>query len=398
MGSNRDDIEHVHIVFLGGRDEHVSIGLESLDATALHVVTSTDYQKEAEVHIGKWCKKFKIREGTVQAVDDIFEPTAVKSLVAAVLRIVEHEAKLETENINWLVGITGGTQLMGAVGAYAANLVGGTPYYVSRKMEGRDFLPGGTTIMFPELGALNSLHEFKQEALRDLLEREGGTLAEVVEVGDDLFKLVSQLRTTGLIVVDEGKKQWSLTEIGKATIAVALEGPRVAPTPSVNGREDELEDEEEADPIDEIGECITIFREVSDHNCHCSITAEALRIHGLSVRTELWSWEEQDYLLMRTYDSTTGEPKKLGKKHPLRSSFREKRIPADMKSLVAEFLGWGIQHLLVDHAGISKKRLAALISADNPALLMGLLASVWLVRKNLIPVSDIKLDDPGVDR
>ena len=397
MASSEEEIEHIHIVFLGGRDEHVSIGLESLDATALHVVTSTDYQKEAEAHIGKWCKKFKIREGTVQAVDDIFEPTAVKSLVAAVLRIVEHEAKLETENINWLVGITGGTQLMGAVGAYAANLVGGAPYYVSRKKEGSDFLPGGTTIMFPELGALSSLHEFKQDALRDLLERESGTLAEVVEVGDDLFKLVSQLRTTGLIVVNKGEKQWNLTDIGKATIAVALEGPRVASTPSVNGGEDELEDEEEADPIDEIGECITIFREVSDHNCHCPVTSEALRIHGLTVRAELWTWEEQDYLLLRTYDSITDEVKKLDWEHPLHENFKEKRIVADMETLVPEFLGWRFPFIL-DRADISKERLAALISADNTALLMGLLASVWMAQKDLIPVSDIKLDDPGVDR
>ena len=367
MAGEEDHIEHVHIVFLGGRDEHVSIGLESLDATALHVVTSTEHQKKAETNISKWCKKFKIREGTVQAVDDIFEPTAVKSLVAAVLRIVEHEAKLETENINWLVGITGGTQLMGAVGAYAANLVGGTPYYVSRKMEGRDFLPGGTTIMFPELGALNSLHEFKQKALRDILERESGTLAEVVEVGDDLFKLVSQLRTTGLIVVDEGEKKWSLTEIGKATIAVALEGP-TGPSSSAAGDSEDEDDEEneDEDPIDEIGELVTIFKEVSDHNCHCPITAQALRIHSITVRVELWTWEGQDYLLLRTYDSMTGKPKKLDSDHPL-STFEEKRIVADMESLVGEFLSFNLSYI-VDILGISKKGIANMISADDPTM------------------------------
>jgi len=393
MESSKEEIEHVHIVFLGGRNEHVDIALSEMDATALHIITSDQYEKESKAHMDLMCKKHSIRQGTVQVVDDIFEQTAVQSLVAAVLRIVKHESELGVEDINWLVGITGGTQLMGAVGAYAANLVGGTPYYVSRMNEGSDFLTGGTTIMFPELGSLNSLHEFKQNALRDLLEKGEGTLVEVVEKGDDLFKLVRQLRTTGLIVVDEEEKQWRLTEIGKATVAVALDGPEGL----VVQIEDELEDEEEADPIDEIGECITIFKEVSDHNCYCPVASEALRIYGLTVRAELWSWEEQDYLLLRTYDSTTGEAEKLDSKHPLYSSFEEKRIVADMKTLVSKFLDWRFSFFL-DRAGISKNRIAALISADNPALLVGLLGLVWMVEKDLIPASDIKLGDSGVDR
>jgi hypothetical protein len=102
-------------------------------------------------------------------------------------------------------------------------------------------------------------------------------------------------------------------------------------------------------------------------------------------------------LLLRTYDSTTDKAKKLDSKHPLHSSFKEKRIVADMETLVSKFLDWRFNFIL-EHAGISKKRIAALISADNPALLMGLLALVWMVEKDLIPASDIMLGDSGVDR
>ena len=122
MESSKEEIEHVHIVFLGGRNEHVDIALSEMDATALHIITSDQYEKESKAHMDLMCNKHSIRQGTVQVVDDIFEQTAVQSLVAAVLRIVKHEAELGVEDINWLVGITGGTQLMGAVGAYAANL------------------------------------------------------------------------------------------------------------------------------------------------------------------------------------------------------------------------------------------------------------------------------------
>lgn len=399
MVSTQEDLEHVHIVFLGGRDEHVGISLDQLNANALHIITSTDYQKEAEVRISEWCKQFKIREGTVQVVADIFESTAVQSLLGAVFKIMDHEEERGTENVRWLVGITGGTQLMGAVAAYAANIIGGSPYYVRRIKEGDEFLPGGKPIIFPDLTALGSLLDFKKQDLRDLLAKEGGTLTEVVEVGDELFRLVQQLRSYDLVLIDEENKQWSLTEIGKATIAVALEGPRDATRTAVDGdddEEDEMEDEE--DPIDEIGERVYIIKEISDHNCHCPIYAEALRIHGLTVRAELWTWEEQDYLLLRTYDSTTGEAKKLDSEHPLYSSFKEKRIAADMETLVSKFLDFSTRHILIEHAGISKKRIAELISTDNTTMLMGLLASVWLVRKYLIPFSDIKLGDPGVDR
>ena len=65
MADEEENTEHVHIVFLGGRDEHVSIGLESLDATALHVVTSTDHQKKAETNISKW--KAQSRQSTTSS-------------------------------------------------------------------------------------------------------------------------------------------------------------------------------------------------------------------------------------------------------------------------------------------------------------------------------------------
>jgi len=394
MPDDEEPSETVHIIFLGSRTEHVDIALSEMDADALHIITSTRYQKDAEGKIGPWCKEFKLREGMVQAIDDLFEATAVQSLLGAVHRIVNHEKEREFTDLKWMVGITGGTQLMGAVGTYAANMIGGTPYYVHRIKENGEFLEGGVPMEFPDLVALNSLSEFKPKQLKDLLEREGGSLSEVVETGGELFKIVTQLQDSGLVTVDSEEKKWTLTEAGKLTIGVTLEGPSHA---SPKKKESEDGDAEKPDPIDEIGECVVIFREISDHNCHCPITAEALRIHGLTIRAELWTWEEQDYLLLRAYDSKTGEAKKLDKKHPMHPQFKEKRIVADIQTLAAEFLNGWFTHILFDHLKVSKKKLIAAIAADDAASLSGLLALYWLSKLRLIPDSDVSIGDSGID-
>lgn len=407
MASSKAEIEHVHIVFLGGRNEHVDIALSEMDASALHIITSDQYEKEAEAQISKWCKKYSIRQGTVEVVSDIFEQTAVESLIGAVYRVVDHESELGTANINWLIGITGGTQLMGAVASYASNLIGATPYYVSRIKEGDEFLLGGVPILFPDLSALGSLQYLKHAMLQEILVKEKGRLADVVEQGADLFHAVNQLKSCNLVMIDGEKKEWSLTEVGKATISAALEKPETPPPDDDKKTEDEGA-EEEKDEVTEMGECVVRLREISEHNCYCPLIGFALNKQGITARTEIWSWENQDYLLLRYYDSLTDEPKDLGdsdgaynkqKKRFLPGAwflFEEKRLPADVERLVAEI--FDIRFDLTYMRDFTKEQVLSLMEGENIGQLIGLISNLWLAEKDLISDSEVKIPDTGIER
>lgn len=398
MESSKAEIEHVHIVFLGGRNEHVDIALSEMDATALHIITSDQYEKEAEAQISKWCEKYNIRQGTVEVVSDIFEQTAVESLIGAVYRVVNHESDLGTANINWLIGITGGTQLMGAVASYASNLIGATPYYVSRIKEGDDFLPGGTPLLFPDLGAIGTLQNLKHEKLRDILVKERGTLADVVEEGEGLFLVVNQLKSCNLVMIDGEKKEWCLTEVGKATISAALEKPE-KPTTSDDEKSEDKEKDEEKDKVTEMGECVVRLREISDHNCHCPLIGLALKKLGLIARTEIWSWENQDYLLLRFYDSLTGEPRTPSDSWDEKSLypiFRERRLPADIDRLVAEVFSNKLE--LTYFLEFPKKQILSLMEGENIGQLIGLISNIWLFEQDLISNSEVRIPDTGFER
>jgi len=408
MESSKAEIEHVHIVFLGGRNEHVDIALSEMDATALYIITSDQYEKEAGAQISKWCEKYNIRQGTVEVVSDIFEQTAVESLIGAVYRVAKHESELGTANINWLIGITGGTQLMGAVASYVSNLIGATPYYVSRIKEGDDFLPGGTPLLFPDLGAIGALQHLKRENLRYILVNEKGTLADVVENDQGLFHVVNQLKSCNLVMIDGEKKEWCLTEVGKATISAALEKPEKPTTPDdekSEGKEKdkdkdkEKEKDKEKDKVIEMGECVVRLREISDHNCHCPLIGLALKKLGLIARTEIWSWENQDYLLLRFYDSLTDEPRALSyswDEKSLYPIFRERRLPADVDRLVAEVFSNKLE--LTVFLEFSKKQILSLMEGENISQLIGLISNIWLFEQDLISDSEVRIPDTGFER
>lgn len=415
MESSKAEIEQVHIVFLGGRNEHVDIALSEMDATALHIITSDQYEKEAEAQISKWCEKHNIRQGTVEVVSDIFEQTAVESLIGAVYRVVNHESELGTVNINWLIGITGGTQLMGAVASYASNLIGATPYYVSRIKEGDDFLPGGTPLLFPDLGAIGTLRYLNYEKLRDILDKEKGTLADVVEDDGSLFHVVNQLKSCNLVMIDGEKKEWYLTKVGKATISLTLSQGRTYLLPlfqhkptffddekSEDKEKDKEKDEEkdkEKDKVIEMGECVVRLREISDHNCHCPLIGLALKKLGLIARTEIWSWENQDYLLLRFYDSLTDEPRTPSDswdEKPQYPIFRERRLPADVDRLVAEVFSNKLE--LTVFLEFSKKQILSLMEGENISQLIGLISNIWLFEQDLISDSEVRIPDTGFER
>jgi len=352
--------------------------------------------------------------GTVQAVDDVFEETAVQSLLEAVFSVVEYEKKVgkfssvSDGKVNWHVGISGGTQLMGAVAGYAANLIGGTPYYVSRIKEGDEFQPGGKVFSFPNLGALGYLGQFREGDVHTLLETDDYSIAGAIEGkhGTPSIKLVSRLNDLGLLVIDDENKEWRLTQVGRATVAVASRGPNYATERHMIEEDDEEEhEEEEEDQVEGIGELITVFKEISHQNCYCPVLGQALRIHNIIVSAELRSDEGEEFLQVRAYDLTSGEEEPISWNHPLTHIIGciGRFLPADMSGLVYKIFAsrwyqsgyrqeWGLER--VDEV-ISKEQLASIISNESPRHLMGVIACLWMWDDLLISKAEVKIPDFG---
>ena len=85
-----------------------------------------------------WSKQYGFREGGVNSVADLFEPSAVISLVNEVVSIQAQEKELygDDEEYLWLIGITGGTMHMAAAGTYAGVLLNSRIFYVIQPPEG----------------------------------------------------------------------------------------------------------------------------------------------------------------------------------------------------------------------------------------------------------------------
>ena len=125
----------------------------------------------------------------------------------------------------------------------------------------------------------------------------------------------------------------------------------------------------------------------------------ALKKLGLIARTEIWSWENQDYLLLRFYDSLTDEPRTPSDswdEKPQYPIFRERRLPADVDRLVAEVFSNKLE--LTVFLEFSKKQILSLMEGENISQLIGLISNIWLFEQDLISDSEVRIPDTGFER
>ena len=125
----------------------------------------------------------------------------------------------------------------------------------------------------------------------------------------------------------------------------------------------------------------------------------ALKKLGLIARTEIWSWENQDYLLLRFYDSLTDEPRTpsdVWDEKPLYPIFHERRLPADVDRLVAEVFSNKLE--LTYFLEFPKKQILSLMEGENIGQLIGLISNIWLFEQDLISNSEVRIPDTGFER
>ena len=207
----------VLILFMGGNEDHAVTSFQQLFPASVHIVTSDKFSEKYEDMLTEWSDSYGFRRGTVNSVDDLFEPTAVNSLIAASCGALRDEFENGVGNSEergaLLVGITGGTMHMAVSGTYFAQLVGGTVFYVLRPPEGQPVIPARDVVVFPELRSLRTALTTTIPDIHYLTGMNEGEVDVLLDESEINGYWLDKLESDGLIEVEEGK--WRLTVLGQ---------------------------------------------------------------------------------------------------------------------------------------------------------------------------------------
>ena len=205
----------VLILFMGKNDGHAITSFQHFFPASVHIVTSDRFSDKYEEMLTEWSDSYGFRRGTVNSVDDLFEPTAVNSLIAASCGALreefEHGGESE-EKGPLLVGITGGTMHMAVSGTYFAQLAGGTAFYVLRPPEGQPVIPARDVVVFPELRSLRTALTTTIPDIHYLIGEGEGEVEKLFEESEINGYWLDKLESEGLIEIEENK--WQLTDLG----------------------------------------------------------------------------------------------------------------------------------------------------------------------------------------
>ena len=222
--------DRVMILFMGGRHEHAITSIQCYTPDAVHIVTSDDFRAQYVRRLNDWSKKYEFRKGTVQSVNDLFEPTAVDSLLTCIFEIVKHEFTRDNQEGTpltslWMIGLTGGTMHMSAVAMTASNLLDSTAFYVVRPKEGQAIMPNRDVIEFPSLSGMKSAMLLTPIQVAYLEQTKGGKLIDLHEQSDVRPWVMMQMAEKGMVIIDMEEKSWSLTSSGFKVFRLLLTSP-----------------------------------------------------------------------------------------------------------------------------------------------------------------------------
>jgi hypothetical protein len=222
--------ESVLVLFMGGRHEHAITSIQHYVPDAVSIVTSDRFHTQYVRRLNDWSKRYDFRKGIVESVEDLFEPTAVDSLLSCVFEIVKHEHTRKdmhgAPNTSlWKIGLTGGTMHMAAVAMTAANLLDSTAFYVIKPEDGEAVMPNRDIIEFPSLSAMKMVMSLKPNEVSYIEERMEGSLKELHEETDIQPWMMMEMHSRGMVNLDMKNAQWSLTELGFKVFRMLLTGP-----------------------------------------------------------------------------------------------------------------------------------------------------------------------------
>ena len=209
------------ILLMGKRTEHALTSIQCYVPSVVHIVTSTDFKSQNSRRLKSWSEKYGFRKGEVRAVDDLFENTAVNSILSEICQIADKE-KIGEDKTRWYIGITGGTMHMAATGMYAALLLGIMPFYVIKPPEGQVPMPNRDVFEFPQMLGISIVLSMPMNVLA-FINQGSGLIQEIFEnrlMPPGMFDYLCEI---GILFSDNEK--WFLTEEGKASINIVKNTP-----------------------------------------------------------------------------------------------------------------------------------------------------------------------------
>ena len=217
-----DESRPILILFMGERTEHAELSIEYFYPASVHIITSDKFEQKYEDSLSDWSEKYDFRRGKVCAIDDLFTPHAIDSLLFSAFSALNDEVENTGEigrRRSVLIGITGGTMHMAAAGTYLGQLIGGSPFYVIKPPEGQSPVPRRDITLLPALRGLAFAKRTNVEDIDYILTKGTGSLEEFFS---DTRLEEGFLRTAydlSLIYVDSEKGTWWLTPIGYSSFS-----------------------------------------------------------------------------------------------------------------------------------------------------------------------------------
>lgn len=210
----------VLILLMGKQHEHAITSIQRFTPDAVHIVTSDKFERSYKRRLNDWSKKYDFRKGTVQSLDDLFEETALSSLIGCVFNIGGHEFRLSEGEMNtsmWKVGITGGTMLMAAAGTMVASLLDAQAFYVTKPAEGKAIMPNKNIIILPEINTLKMLMTLNPSDVAYLATNFGNEENSLEELNKNTSIapwMMMMLDSGGILDIDLNSGSYQLSEFG----------------------------------------------------------------------------------------------------------------------------------------------------------------------------------------
>ena len=232
MSKADDDAEftsdNVMILFMGGSHEHAITSIQHFVPDAVHIVTSTKYEKPYRRRLSDWSKKFKFRRGTVQSISDLFEPSSVSSLIGCAWRVAGHEHDFSEGRMDtwkWTIGITGGTMHMAAVASLVAGVLDANAFYVIEPEDGAAIMPNRDVIMLPGINALKLAMAMNPLDLDFVMSDETGDLEILYDNTSIQPWMIDLMKSSLLVEIHPEEPQWRLTTMGRNLLTMLRSGP-----------------------------------------------------------------------------------------------------------------------------------------------------------------------------
>jgi len=368
--------KYIHIVIGGRREEHIPIGLSILESDSVHVITSVDFEDKYQKSLDKWENDLGIERGLLIAIPttDLFSESVVSIIRDAMRKICEEEGSqfplLDGDGSKWvngmekrfMVNITGGTNLMGGSAVHAAGMIGATCYYV-REGEG-----DGRVMIFPTMGTISLLSQYRSLPMRELLEKPTGIIDELEEGAE----LVLDLCIRGLASIQEEGAHYEITEEAKRALFQTIQNRLGDGGENHNNRE--LKKAQLGSKKDE-GNKEFSFAIVSFSSEKCSHRVYRVFMENENIEARAEIWEGEDGMRLRMYFANPSEPdggeswdKKNGRKV---RRFSESWFSED------EVLNWVLRLQLEDKGA---DQIARVVSSGTELERFSLMARIHLRR------------------